>query len=71
MIDPFNNYKYFKTELKNSDFTQNSSFGMPFRSIGINFSWRFGSLKVNQNPKRGVINDDLKQGESDNSQGGR
>jgi ferric enterobactin receptor len=71
VIDPFNNYKYFKTELKNSDFTQNSSFGMPFRSIGINFSWRFGSLKVNQNPKRGVINDDLKQGESDNSQGGR
>jgi ferric enterobactin receptor len=64
VIDPFNDRKNFKTEIKNPEFTQSSNFSIPFRSVGVNFSWRFGTLKVNQNPKRGVKNDDLKQGES-------
>lgn len=63
VIDPFNNRKNFKTELVNPEFVQNSNFSIPFRSIGVNFSWRFGSLKVNQKPKRGVNNDDLIKGE--------
>lgn len=69
IIDPFNDRKNFKSEIKNPEFTQSSNFSIPFRSVGVNFSWRFGSLKVNQKPKRGVKNDDLKQGES-GGQGG-
>lgn len=63
VIDPFNERKNFKSEINSADFTQNSNFSIPFRSVGVNFSWRFGSLKVNNKPKRGVKNDDLKQGE--------
>lgn len=64
VIDPFNERKNFKTEINTADFTQRSNFSIPFRSVGLNFSWRFGSLKVSNKPKRGVTNDDLKQGES-------
>ncbi|WP_017257035.1 outer membrane beta-barrel family protein [Pedobacter arcticus] len=69
IIDPFNERKNFKTEINTADFTQRSNFSIPFRSVGVNFSWRFGSLKVSNKPKRGVKNDDLKQGES-GGQGG-
>ncbi|MFC5283745.1 TonB-dependent receptor domain-containing protein [Pedobacter alpinus] len=61
IIDPFNERKNFKTEINSADFTQNSNFSIPFRSFGVNFSWRFGSLKVSTKPKKGVKNDDLKQ----------
>lgn len=71
VIDPFNNRKNFKSEIKGDGFTQINNFSIPFRSVGVNFSWRFGNLKVNQNTKRGVKNDDLKQGESNgNGMGG-
>lgn len=69
IIDPFNERKNFKTEINTADFSQRSNFSIPFRSVGVNFSWRFGSLKVSNKPKRGVKNDDLKQGES-GGQGG-
>ncbi|MBD3750360.1 MAG: TonB-dependent receptor [Sphingobacteriales bacterium] len=68
IIDPFNDRKNFNSEISSPLFTQTSNFSIPFRSIGINFSWRFGSLKVSQNPKKGVQNNDLKQGDS--GQGG-
>ncbi|ADY50837.1 TonB-dependent receptor plug [Pseudopedobacter saltans DSM 12145] len=64
VIDPFNNRKNFKSEITGDGFIQTNNFSIPFRSVGVNFSWRFGNLKVNQNNKRGVKNDDLKQGES-------
>jgi outer membrane receptor protein involved in Fe transport len=70
MIDPFNNRKNFESEIRNPAFIQSNNFSIPFRSVGVNFSWRFGSLKVNQNPKKGVKNDDLKQGESGGQAGG-
>lgn len=70
VIDPFNERKNFKTEINTANFAQRSNFSIPFRSVGVNFSWRFGSLKVNNKPKKGVKNDDLKQGETGGQSGG-
>jgi outer membrane receptor protein involved in Fe transport len=64
IIDPFNERKNFSSQLKGANFTQSTNFSIPFRSVGVNFSWRFGKLKAGApNKKRGVINDDLKQGD--------
>lgn len=69
LIDPFNERKNFKSNLVGANFNQSSNFSIPFRSFGINFSWRFGSLKATAPKQKGVTNDDLKQGES-GQQGG-
>ena len=45
---------------------QTSTFKFPFRSVGLTFSYSFGKTTFS-NPmekKKGVNNDDLKQGES-------
>lgn len=70
IVEPFNKFKYFKSELEGDTFYQRSSFGIPFRSIGINFSYRFGKMEFNPQSKlrSRVKNDDLKQG--DNQGGG-
>lgn len=70
MVDPFNERKLFKSQFSSEGLNQSSSFSVPFRSFGVNFSYQFG--KMNFNPqqgkkKRGVNNDDLKQ---DSGQGG-
>jgi len=70
VIDPFNRVKFFNSELEGENFSQNSEFGLPFRSFGVNFSYKFGKLDFKQQNRRSKIkNDDLKQGEG-NSQGG-
>ena len=63
LIDPFNQRKNFTTKLNNPLFTQSSNISVPFRSVGVSFSWKFGQLKVQESKKEGVKNDDLKQGE--------
>ncbi|MDA9555215.1 TonB-dependent receptor [Pelobium sp.] len=68
LIDPFNERKNFSSNLVGTGFTQTTNFSIPFRSVGVNFSWRFGQLKASAPKKKGVNNDDLKQG--DNGQGG-
>lgn len=55
--------KNFKSNLIGTNFNQNTNFSVPFRSFGVNFSWKFGSLKATASKKKGVTNDDLKQGE--------
>lgn len=69
LIDPFNERKNFKSNLIGANFNQNSNFSVPFRSFGLNFSWRFGALKATAPKKKGVTNDDLKQGDT-GQQGG-
>ncbi|HYK76415.1 MAG TPA: TonB-dependent receptor [Daejeonella sp.] len=63
IIDPLNERKNFKSQLNGQDFVQSSNFSIPFRSVGVNFSWQFGKMSFNQPRKKRVNNDDLKQGE--------
>lgn len=69
-IEPFSKYKEFNTSISSPGFVQTSSFKFPFRSVGLTFSYSFGKTTFS-NPmekKKGVNNDDLKQGEQ--QQGG-
>ncbi|MEJ6979609.1 outer membrane beta-barrel family protein [Pedobacter sp. P351] len=72
VVDPFNERKNFKSSFVGGNgLTQNSNFSIPFRSVGVNFSWQFGKMNFTpQQPKkkRGVNNDDLKQ-DGGNTQG--
>ncbi|MGZ3820099.1 MAG: TonB-dependent receptor domain-containing protein [Mucilaginibacter sp.] len=63
-LEPFNKYKHFDTNISSPGFTQSSTFAFPFRSVGITFSYSFGKVSFSnpQQQKKGVNNDDLKQG---------
>lgn len=70
VIDPFNDTKHFKSDIKTPSLVQVSDFSMPFRSFGINLSYSFGKMNFNpQRKKRGVNNDDLKQDSGQSGQG--
>ncbi len=43
-IDPFNKYLNFKTNLFGPNFNVISIRKIPFRSFGLNFTWKFGKL---------------------------
>lgn len=76
-FDPFTENKAFNTNIKGDKYTQYSYTEFPFRSFGISFSYRFGKVKFadpndpTQRKTKGVNNDDLKQGDSNNGPGGR
>ena len=68
IIEPFQERKPFESELgdENSDFYQRNVFTIPFRSFGINFSYKFGQLDYKARQKRSRIsNDDQKSGGDD------
>ncbi|MDB5024758.1 MAG: hypothetical protein JWP78_2513 [Mucilaginibacter sp.] len=69
-VQPFSKNKYFNQNISSPGFTQTSSTAFPFRSVGITFSYSFGKLSFSnpQEKKKGVNNDDLKQG-GDQQQG--
>jgi len=69
MVEPFNRTKSFTTELRGDNFYQFSDFILPFRSFGLNFSYRFGKMDFKQKKRRGskIKNSDLKEGESNNN----
>ena len=57
--NPFNAYVRQELELYGANFTQTSLRKIPFRSIGINFTWKFGKLefkkdKEEQEPEAGA-----------------
>jgi ferric enterobactin receptor len=68
IIEPFHEDKYFNSDIKTSSFVQNSSFSIPFRSIGINFRYKFGKVDFKER-KTKVKNSDMKEG-SDGQGGG-
>jgi ferric enterobactin receptor len=49
--NPFNEYVNQRTMLFGPNFTVNSLRKIPFRSIGLNFTWKFGKLKFKEEKK--------------------
>ena len=69
MVEPFNRTKSFISELEGDAFYQTSEFKLPFRSFGLNFSYKFGKLDFKAKRKRGskIKNTDLKSGGDNNN----
>lgn len=67
LIEPHTPNKIFESNIKGSDFVQNSKFTLPFRSIGINFRYKFGNVDFKER-KTKIKNNDLKAGEGDGGQ---
>ena len=68
LIDPFNADKAFNSEQDGPGFYQKNDFSIPFRSIGINFRYKFGKVDFKKRKSK-IKNTDLKQGD-DGGQGG-
>ncbi len=70
-VEPFNKYKNFDSDFEGDGFRQITEFQIPFRSFGINFSYRFGKLDFQQQRSRRkrVNNDDTKDDGGSNTQG--
>ena len=74
-VTPFKYYENFNSNIKSPGFSQTSYTQFPFRSFGITFSYSFGKTTFS-NPddptkkKKGVNNDDLKQGGDQSGMGG-
>lgn len=66
LIEPFNESKFFRSNVSNDQFTQTSAFSIPFRSIGINYRVKFGKVDFKERKSK-VKNSDVKQ--SNDTQG--
>jgi len=69
LVEPFKANKEFVTELEGTDFYQKNIMSIPFRSIGISFSYSFGKLDFKER-KSFIKNDDLKQGGGNEEESG-
>jgi len=67
IIEPFQKRKPFRSEIENENFSQRSVFAVPFRSFGINFTYKFGKLDYKARQRRSKINNNDQQ--SDGNQG--
>ncbi|MTI22309.1 TonB-dependent receptor [Fulvivirga sp. RKSG066] len=56
IVEPFFANKSFGSELKGENFIQTSETEIPFRSFGINLSYKFGKLDFKQRTRRSKIN---------------
>lgn len=65
VLNPFNRDLNIKTENNTLNSTQRTDIHYPLRSFGLNFSYNFGKMNFNAQPKKkkGVNNDDLKKDE--------
>ena len=62
LIEPWSKYKSFETDLSGDNFVQSSNNQILFRSIQINFKYKFGKLKFDPIKEKTTINNnDLKQ----------
>ena len=66
LIEPWSKYKSFDTELSGDNFHQTSSNKILFRSIQINFKYKFGKLKFDPIKQKSTINNNDLKGEEDN-----
>ena len=65
LIEPWSKYKSFRTDLSTGNINQSSNNQILFRSIQINFKYKFGKLKFNPIKEKSTINNnDLKQNDS-------
>jgi hypothetical protein len=62
VIEPFNKYKNFNSNLSSPGFEQRSTFQFPFRSVGLTFQYSFGKTTFSAD-KNKINNDDIKQGD--------
>jgi len=68
LIEPFNADKFFNSNIETNAFIQRSSFSIPFRSIGVNYRYKFGNVDFKERKSK-VKNSDLKQGGDQGGQG--
>ncbi|WP_164849938.1 outer membrane beta-barrel family protein [Mucilaginibacter limnophilus] len=71
-VQPFQEHLSFNQFIKTPTLDQSSKTKVPFRSFGLTFSYSFGKVKFTnpQQKKKGVNNDDLKQGDQGGGMGG-
>jgi hypothetical protein len=55
-LNPFNEYVKQTTVLHGPDFVQTSVRKIPFRSIGLNFTWKFGKLEFKKDKEENNSN---------------
>lgn len=67
LIEPFNADKFFNSNVETAAFEQRTSFSIPFRSIGVNYRYKFGNVDFKERKSK-VKNTDQKQGQD--TQGG-
>ncbi len=59
LMNPFGRDLHIKTISKSGDAFQNTDIYYPIRSVGLNFTYKFGKLKFTE--KKKIKNDDIKQ----------
>lgn len=65
IVEPFNKYKVFTTDVSGESFTLHSERNLEFRSIGISFKYTFGKLNFKASSKQSNIkNDDVSEQEN-------
>jgi len=70
ITQPFANDKHFDSKISSPGFTQTSTNVQPFRSFGLTFSYSFGKMSFSPPRRQKINNDDLKQGDQNQQQGG-
>ncbi|MBK0380545.1 outer membrane beta-barrel family protein [Mucilaginibacter segetis] len=69
-VQPFAVNKSFNQNISSPGFSQISRTQFPFQSFGITFSYSFGKIKFNQQPKKNINNDDQIGGDQNGGIGG-
>jgi outer membrane receptor protein involved in Fe transport len=73
-VSPFQKYLNLVTDVNSPNLTQKNKISYPLRSYGLTFSYNFGKISFKADnpmaPKKNGLNDDLKQGDQNNGQGG-
>jgi len=69
LIEPFHKTKSFNSNVVGNNFEQQTFFTIPFRSVGLNFRYKFGKVDFKERKSK-VKNDDQKSGEQGGGQQG-